>query len=324
MIQKGYLYSLTGPTGHGKTPVSMLMGVKVACGLNYHSKPVTQGGALFLAGENSDDIRARYIALADHEKFDIGSIPFYFVDGVIDIKAEMPRIAAEAEFVPNLSLVIIDTDQAYFLGDEGNSNEQRKGFAQVLRKLLKLPGNPAVLVNCHPTKNASQDNLVPIGGSSFLNEVDGNITCWADDRTVTIKPHSSKWRGAPFEGMAFELRTITSERLKDTKGRSIPSVIAIPITEEGAARREAVGDEDDKSVLRMIYRDRNASQTSIARALGWFWPDGVTPTKTKVARVQERLKTSKLIYKFHGNKYRVTKKGCAVIGEKFQGGSDDE
>ena len=41
---------------------------------------------LFLAGENPDDIRARYVALADHEGFDIGSIPFYFIDGVINIQ----------------------------------------------------------------------------------------------------------------------------------------------------------------------------------------------------------------------------------------------
>ena len=68
VIQKGYLYSLTGPTGHGKTPISMLMGAMVARGLAYHNKPVAQGAVLFLAGENADDIRARYIAMADHEK----------------------------------------------------------------------------------------------------------------------------------------------------------------------------------------------------------------------------------------------------------------
>jgi len=32
------------------------------------------------------------------------------------------------------------------------------------------------LVNCHPVKNASRDNLLPMGGSAFLNEVDGNLT----------------------------------------------------------------------------------------------------------------------------------------------------
>jgi hypothetical protein len=324
MIQKGYLYSLTGPTGHGKTPISMLMGSRVARGLPYHNKPTTQGSVLFLAGENADDIRARYIAMAFHEGFDVGAVPFYFIDGVIDIAGEMARIAAEAALIPNLSLVIIDTDQAYFLGDEGNSNEQRKWFAKVLRHLLKLPGNPAALVNCHPTKGATRDNLVPIGGSSFLNEVDGNITCWTEDRTCTIQPHASKWRGVAFEALSFELRTVTCDRLKDTKGRDIPSVMAVPITEEGAARRAAVTEEDDKAVLRLVYRDKQASLVSIARALSWFWPDGTTPAKSKVQRTIDRLKASKLVYNYHGGKYRITKKGCHVIGEKWEGRDDEE
>jgi len=324
MVQKGYLYSLTGPTGHGKTPISMLMGSAVARGMPYHNKPTRQGAVLFLAGENADDIRARYIALASHEGFDIGAIPFYFIDGVIDIAGEMARITAEAALIPNLSLVIIDTDQAYFLGDEGNSNEQRKWFAKVLRHLLKLPGNPAALVNCHPTKGATKDNLVPIGGSSFLNEVDGNITCWTEDRTCTIQPHGSKWRGVAFEAMTFELKTITCDRLKDSQGRHMASIVAIPITEEGAARRAAVTEEDDKSVLRMIYRDKQASLVSIARALSWFWPDGITPAKSKVQRTVDRLKASKLVYNYHGGKYRITKKGCHVIGEKWEGQNDEE
>ena len=128
-------------------------------------------------------------------------------------------------------MVIIDTDQAYFLGDEGNSNEQRKWFASTLRQLLKLPGNPTALVNCHPTKNATQDNLVPIGGSSFLNEVDGNITCWAEDRTCTIQPHSTKWRGVAFEGMA--LRAAHGHQ-RSAEGHQGP---AYPLRDGGARLR---------------------------------------------------------------------------------------
>jgi hypothetical protein len=317
VVQKGYLYSLTGPTGHGKTPVSMLLGSRVSRGLEFHGKPVSQGGVLFLAGENADDIRARYIAMADHEGFAIGSVPFHFIDGVIDISAEMGRIEAEAARIRDLSLVIIDTDQAYFLGDEGNSNEQRKWFAKVLRRLLRLPGNPAALVNCHPTKNATQDNLVPIGGSSFLNEVDGNITCWTEDRTCTVKPHGSKWRGVAFEALSFELRTITCDRLRDTKGRHIPSVMAFPITEEGAQRRAAVAEEDEKIVLRLLHAERDASFATVARNASWFWPDG-QPSKSRVQKICDRLYKSKILYRLHNGKYRLTKSGCRLIGVKWE------
>ena len=97
MLQKSYLVnSLTARTGHGKTAIAMLLGVAVARGMPFHGKPVEQGGVLFLAGENPDDIRARYLALANHGGFEPDSIPFHFVDGVIDIKASLPRIREEA------------------------------------------------------------------------------------------------------------------------------------------------------------------------------------------------------------------------------------
>jgi hypothetical protein len=323
MLQKSYLVSLTARTGHGKTAVAMLLGVAVARGLPFHGRPTEQGGVLFLAGENPDDIRARYLALASHENFDPHSIPFHFVDGVIDIKASLPRIREEAAKVVNLSMIIVDTQAAYFLGDEGNSNEQQGWFARLLRELIKMPGKPLVLVNCHPVKNASQDNLIPMGGSAFLNEVDANLTLWADDKTCTLGPHQDKWRGVTFESVSFELRTVTSDRLKDTKGRPMPSVIAVPITEAGAERRAAVAEEDDKTVLRLLHAEKNASLNTVARNAGWFWPDG-SPARNRVQRMVDRMCRDRLLYKIHGGKYRLKKAACKLIGVKWEREDDEE
>lgn len=324
VIQKSYLYAVTARTGHGKTAIAMYLGSIVARGFKFHGRETEPGGVLFLAGENPDDIRARYLALAEYEGFDPYAIPFHFIDGVIDIKAEMSRIALEAAGIPNLSLVIIDTDQAYFLGDEGNSNEQRKWFARVLRDLLAiLPGKPTILVNCHPVKNATEDNLVPIGGSAFLNEIDANLTLWADEKVCTLGPHPDKWRGVTFDSVAFELKTVLCEGLKDTKGRSMPSVIAVPITDAMAERRVTVAEENEKSVMRLLHADKRASWGSIAKAMGWMWTDG-SPAKTRVRRIIERLCKAKLVQKIHGGKYRLTKVGCKVITVKWEGKDDED
>ena len=322
-IQKGYLYSITGPTGHGKTPITLLAGLRVAQGKDYHGHPVTQGGVLFLAGENSDDIRARYIAMLDKEGVQVGSIPFYFIDGIIDINAEMPRIMAEVGNIPNLSLVIIDTDQAYFQGDEGNSNEQRKKFAQILRQLLKLPGRPAALVNCHPKIGATPDNLVPIGGSSFLNEIDGNIMCWAEDRTCTIKPHPNKWRGVAFESMAFEAPHHYQRQAEGQQGPAYPVRDGVP---DFRGRRQATGGsrrrgrKDSPSP----YARRQAFVAGYDRHVGRVAAVQQQPAKSKVDRILTRLKASKFVYRYHGEKYRLTKKGCKHIGVNFGGAEDDE
>jgi hypothetical protein len=46
IIQRGYLYSLTGRTGHGKTAIMMLLAQCVARGLVFHDREVKQGGVL--------------------------------------------------------------------------------------------------------------------------------------------------------------------------------------------------------------------------------------------------------------------------------------
>jgi hypothetical protein len=324
VIQRGYLYSITARTGHGKTAVGMRLMCHVAQGTAFHGKRCEQGGVLFMAGENPQDIRARYQVLADAMAFDIDTLPVHFVDGVIDIAACMAQIRDEAEKIDNLSMIMVDTKAAFFFGDEGNNNEQQMAFARMLRALIKIiPSHPTILVVCHPVKNATEDNLVPLGGSAFLNEVDANLTLWAEDKIATLGPHADKWRGVTFESMAFELRTVTSERLKDAKGREIPSVVALPVTEIMAERQADVATENGKTAMRLIHTHKGISITGIAKAAGWIWPDG-SPAKSKAQKVCDKLRAAKLIGKAYGNKLYLTRKGAKVIEVKFDDGEDDD
>ena len=152
VLQRGYLYSLTARTGHGKTAVGMYIAQSIARGVPMHGREVKAGTVLLLAGENPDDIRARFLVLADAYGFKAEDLKMRFVAGVIDIAAKMPEIRAEAETINDLVLVIVDTGAAYFPGDETNSNSQQGAYARLLRQLTFLPGKPAVLVNCHPSQ----------------------------------------------------------------------------------------------------------------------------------------------------------------------------
>ena len=62
--------------------------------------------------------------------------------------------------------IIVDTAAAHFEEDNDNDNVQAGNHARRLRSLCGLPGGPCVLVLCHPTKNAQDDNLVPQGRRS--------------------------------------------------------------------------------------------------------------------------------------------------------------
>ena len=286
VLQRGYLYSLTARTGHGKTAVGMYIAQSIARGLPMHGREVKAGTVLLLAGENPDDIRARFLVLADAYGFKAEDLKMRFVAGVIDIAARMPEIRAEAEKINDLVLVIVDTGAAYFPGDESNSNSQQGAYARLLRQLTFLPGKPAVLVNCHPVKNASRDNLLPMGGSAFLNEVDGNLTLWATAERQTTLHWQGKFRGPEFEPMTFELEVADSARVIDAEGRLMPSVVAKPVSELKLQMEEGKQESEENMLMRAIAENRNISIANLAIKCGFVSSTGQPQKSTVLQNVQ--------------------------------------
>ena len=249
ILQRGYLYSLTARTGHGKTAVAMYIAQCIARGEPMHGCAVKQGTVLLLAGENPDDIRARFLVLAEAYDFDPAKLKMRFVAGVVNLAASMPQIRAEAALIDDLALVIVDTAAAYFMGDEANSNTQQGQYARQLRELTFLPGLPAALVNCHPVKNAARDNLLPMGGSAFLNEIDGNLTLWANAEKQVSLHWLGKFRGPEFNSLSFEITVASSERVKDAEGRLMPNAVAKPISDATLEAAEEIQSSDETRLM---------------------------------------------------------------------------
>ena len=205
--------------------------------------------------------------------------------------------------------MIIDTSAAYFEGDDENSNVQLGRHASQMRE-LRLPGGPTTIINCHPTKNATDDNLLPRGAGAFLAEVDGNLTLKLDDTAIEMH-WQGKFRGADFAPISFELCTVTHERLKDTKGRLISTVIAKPLSD--AAQEElaqAIRFEEDQ-LLRIIETNPKASIAELAKVAGWLNAK-FEPLKAKAQRTVNRLKKAKLIAIERGE-YLISEKGSKLL-----------
>jgi hypothetical protein len=293
LLQRRFFYSLTGKTGGGKTAIALLFAAHVALGKPIGKYEVTQGRVLYLAGENPDDVRMRWIAMAQQMDFDINAIDVCFVEGKFNIPDQRARIVDELKDIGELAFVIVDTSATFFDGDDENSNPQLLAHAQMLRTLVKLPGQPCILANCHPVKNATPDNLIPRGGGSFLAETDGNLTSAKDDLTVEVH-WQGKFRGPDFAPLAFLLKSVTHQDLKDSKGRLIPTVIATHLTEAGQEEIAKVARSNEDRLLAEIDRDGKASWAEYAKQLGWFLKNG-EPHKTQVRRTLDKLKNFKLV-----------------------------
>jgi hypothetical protein len=125
-----------------------------------------------------------------------------------------------------------------------------------------------------------------------LAEVDGNLTCWKTDSLVSLH-WQGKFRGPDFAPISFALETATSARLRDSKGRQIPSVIAKALSDQERSRAEARSREDEDAMLLAIDDNPGASFAGLAVALGWISAKG--ENKAKVKRCVDRLKADKLV-----------------------------
>ncbi len=305
ILRRGWLYTLTAPTGSGKTAVTMRISEAVGLGESLLDIDIAQGAVLYLAGENPDDVRSRFIASLAERGIDPNDTPIFFVDGVFSIRENLSQLAADLEAGGiELALVVVDTLAAYFDGDDLNNNAQQQHFATtVLRSLTRLPGNPTVIVPSHPVKNASKSNLVPMGGSALLNQVDGNLTAWRTDTTITVH-WQGKFRGAPFEPMHFELVSCTCDQLIDSKGRHMPTVHARPLTmQRGMALANETVQRENR-VLEIIATNPKVSERALAQELG------ISPSTAN--RIKSRLFERKWI-KAEGRDLVLTTDGAKVI-----------
>ena len=313
LIQRGYCYSLTSPTGHGKTAVILTLAACVGNARNFAGAETMPGRVGYFAAENPNDIQARWIGMTEAMGLDDPNV--WFCPHTINLSTSYDQISAEVEAAGGFDLIVVDTSQAFFLGEDENSNTQMVTHAKGMRRLTTLPGNPCVVILTHPVKNPSKDNLLPRGGGGFLAEVDGNLTIWNDNDNIMLH-HQGKFRGAGFAPINFVLKAVQPARLKDAKGRQIPTVVAEHVTEEVYLRRLVENATDqDKVMILVLSRKGDITYSDIAKTAGWVNSFGV-PNKAKVARIVQQLKDAKLVMVKRNGKLTLTKAGKAEIGPK--------
>ena len=145
LLQRRFIYSFTGLTGSAKTAIALLLAESVALGRSIGGYEVERGRVLFLAGENPDDIRMRWKAMAEHHEFDFDVHDVHFLPGVYKLSKIAKVIRSRVERIGPVSLVIVDTTR--LTSRATNSNVQMLIHAHRLRGSIKLlPGEPCVLV----------------------------------------------------------------------------------------------------------------------------------------------------------------------------------
>lgn len=311
MLRRGWLYTLTGPTGAGKTGIAVPITLSVADGLQLCGHQCQRGQVLYIAGENADDVRTRFVAALQRMELSDNVLDLvHVIDKSFLLNERVVELCALIERL-EIALVIVDTDQAVSLSgaDSENDNGERMAHAKQLRQLTRCNSSPTVVDLCHPRKNATRDDLVPRGGSSFLNEVDGNLRLWREGEVAELKSDPNKFRGAPIE-IAFKSESVQTPAIKDSKGRMIFIPFFRPIDDQEAATAADVQWRDENRLVYIMNDHPSATQAQWAEKCQWFGENG-SPRKDKVNRLLATLSHSvpALVSKGRSGRWALTSAG---------------
>jgi hypothetical protein len=316
-MQRRFAYSLCAHTNAGKTTIMLLLAACIALGRSLGNREVVKGKVIFFAGENPTDVKMRWLALSISMGFDVDTINVAFIEGFVKISAIRNRLKAEIEASSEpVVAVFIDTKAAYFEGKDEDDNTQARDDAQRHRSLTELPGGPSVIVACHPPKHAPADVLMPRGGGAYVFEMDGNLTAKRITDVLTEIYWQTKFRGADFAPLTFQLHSVRYDhpKLKDSRGRILPTVIATYVSDQEQERLVGVSDDNDIKLLTLIAEDGTLSAREMAVRLEWNMANG-EPYKSQVQRMLKRMIAEKLIAK-EGRRHRLTTAGWRAIGRK--------
>lgn len=298
--------SLTGYAGHGKTTLALHLAIQVAIGGNFGGMECEQGSVLILAGENPDNVKWQYasaIAAAGLPN----DLPIHFLPGHFQLSGYLDALIEKANSIPNLRLVVIDSLQAFFEGENDNGNVEMMEAARRFRKLSDLPAGPSVIVIAHPSgKRPDKSNIVPRGGSSFGNELDGNLTVWAEPDGTQTFHHTEKFRGAPFEPLTFVMEEREFDHLKDHKGRHLRLKVSRQQMIIEAANEAQRSQTRDRDALFAIDGNPRLTIRALAEAIG--------TSRSTAERVLSGLKSEKLIRR-HAKKWVLTEGGKEFLSD---------
>ena len=282
ILPSGYLYGITAKQGSGKTAFMIAAALAVAFGReDIIACAVERGRVAYVTIENPVDFKMKLAVncFVHNVSYDEAETRIAIIDGRDTPEQIFDGLRLDAEVNGGFQLVCFETFQAGFAAANVgafNDNEAVLGYLIRLRPLTSLPGLPSVTLALHPTKNAGESELIPYGGGSTLNEIDGNLTLWKEG---TIKLHHNRLRGPEFQPRFFRIEQLSCPDIVDKGGRQILLPVLRPTTEMDVEERAIVSRNTKLELLRAMLAEPKGTQR-----------DWATKTNLSPSTVNEKLK----------------------------------
>lgn len=158
-LEAGTTGQMFGPSGVGKSFLTLDMGLSVATGKDWNGKPVQQGVVVNFVGEGHTGVLRRVRAWSQHyeiHNLDLFRLSRLTVDLYADEQAVIAEIReAEQQTGHPCRMILIDTLARHIDGDENSTKDMMAFIKRVDRIRAEFPGSVAMII--HHTGNSEAD-----------------------------------------------------------------------------------------------------------------------------------------------------------------------
>ncbi len=264
-IIKGYirrkaLHMLYGESGCGKgfCILDMCEAITRTEITSWHGKSIKHGDVVYFCGESADGLNARIKAWKNTRNVQKNSGKFLILDSIFHLDEKdknsdyyIDNIIADIKAMSdNLALVVFDTVNIYFGGEENSASDVGKFFG-ACRKIINECGCAVLVV--HHTGLAQDAKNRSRGSSAFKSDIDVSLQLKRSGNLLTLINDKEKEREKQPD-MLFNLVKHEIPGWFDEDGEPITSCTIEPATELMQYREEKA-EEKAKDLKKPKYPD---------------------------------------------------------------------
>jgi len=186
-LDRDSLARVNGPSGHGKSFVTLDLAACVASGRNWHGRAVTQAAVLYLAAEGVQDMGDRAAAWA--QRHDVDSTGVVFLPRAVQVGgAEWPALCAWVAR-RGFGLIVVDTQARATVGVKENDATEMGEIVAGLDLLRGATGACVLLVH-HRGLTGEHGR----GSTAIKGAMDAELDVSRSGATITVKTTKQKRR----------------------------------------------------------------------------------------------------------------------------------
>jgi 5S rRNA maturation endonuclease (ribonuclease M5) len=196
------LCALVGKPSSGKSLIALSMAASVATGTDWHGHKAQKGAVFYLAGEGQWGVSRRLKAWERHNQVSLDNAPLYLSNHAVmldDAKSVLELIDIISASGEQPSLIVIDTVQRSFSGDENSASDMSKFIAGC--DLLRQSFPQCVILLAHHSGHSENRAR---GSSAFHASLDTSYMV-NDDGSVKRMVQNKTKDGKPAAPIGFEV-----------------------------------------------------------------------------------------------------------------------